>query len=67
MIWAEGKIVGYKSKMLYAVMLFCLMHLMESTLHHSSSADGLGSKDLPDQTQFTDSHGHKDCLVISAQ
>lgn len=36
--WAGGEIVGYKSKMLHAVMLFYLMHLAENTLYHSNSA-----------------------------
>lgn len=36
--WAGGEIVGYKSKMLHAVMLFYLLHLAESTLYHSNSA-----------------------------
>lgn len=35
----EGEeIVGYKLKMLHAVMLFYLMHLAESTFCHSNSA-----------------------------
>lgn len=36
--WEGGEIVGYKSKMLHAVMLFYLMDLAESTLCHSNSA-----------------------------
>lgn len=36
--WAGEEIVGYKSKMLHAVMLFYLMHLAESTPYHANSA-----------------------------